>query len=76
LAWLEDTTSDSITGEYHGGMEDLGNYREGFCFRLKSKTGIAWDICADTLDLKKRWMEEIMVVFPPPLSGGQSSILD
>lgn len=56
LSWLEPTTADAVTSEYHGGMEDIGNYREGFCFRLKSKTGIAWDVCADTLDLKQRWM--------------------
>ena len=32
-----------------GGLEDLGNYREGFCFRLKSKTNVIWNLCADTM---------------------------
>lgn len=31
------------------GLEDLGNYREGFCFRLISRTNVIWNVCADTM---------------------------
>ena len=45
--------------KYIGGLEDIGNFREGFCFRLKSKTRIVWNVCADTLDVKLKWMKAI-----------------
>lgn len=45
--------------KYKGGLEDIGNFREGFCFRLRSKTKIVWNICAENLDLKIKWMQAI-----------------
>ena len=32
-----------------GGVTDLGNYKEGFCYKLKSKTGVHWVLCAESM---------------------------
>jgi hypothetical protein len=37
----------------------MGNFKEGFCFRLVAKTGVIWNICADSLNDKESWMEAI-----------------
>jgi len=49
---------------YKGGIRDLGNFRDGFCFRLKTKMNAAWDICADSMREKEKWMEAIESVMP------------
>ena len=48
LKWIEPTTTGGQKGPL-GGLEDLGNYLEGFCFKLKSKTNVIWNLCADAL---------------------------
>jgi len=57
LDWIE----PSVIGDmgYKGGLEDIGNFREGFCFRLKSTTKVIWNICADSRDQKQKWMKTI-----------------
>jgi len=42
-----------------GGLQDLGNFREGFCFRILSKTTMIWNICADSIEDKLDWMKKI-----------------
>ena len=48
---------------YEGGVEDQGNFREGFCFRLNRKIssgGIEkWITCADNMEDKALWMTGI-----------------
>jgi hypothetical protein len=37
MSWLEPIEDDTAPfDELKGGMEDVGNFKEGFCFRLKS----------------------------------------
>ena len=49
MDWIEPTvTGDRVQG-YKGGLEDIGNFKEGFCFRLKSTTNVIWNICADSM---------------------------
>jgi hypothetical protein len=45
-----------------GGVEDEGNFKEGFCFKLSfvldgKKQFI---VCADELNVKEEWMEAII----------------
>lgn len=37
-----------IDGSLIDGVEDLGNFNEGFCFRLNLKTFLIWNLCADS----------------------------
>jgi len=32
---------------FKGGLEDIGNFKEGFCFKVVSSKGETWIICAD-----------------------------
>jgi hypothetical protein len=49
IDWIEDIKIDNAKpGVMKGGVEDIGNFDEGFCFRLKSKTKVIWNMCADT----------------------------
>jgi hypothetical protein len=37
LKWLEPICSDpNDPSKFAGGLEDVGNFKEGFCFRIKS----------------------------------------
>jgi len=46
-----------------GGVEDEGNYKEGFCFKMNSPTGgrktQVWVLCASSLQKKSEWMSMI-----------------
>lgn len=42
-----------------GGLEEVGNFKEGFCFRIKSQTLAIWNLCADTFKDKAKWMQAI-----------------
>jgi len=35
-----------------GGVLDIGSYKEGYCFKLTSTTGIEWTFCCDTSEEK------------------------
>jgi hypothetical protein len=46
-----------------GGVEDIGNFDEGYCFMLKfikSMKHYIWEICADSLEVKDNWMQAII----------------
>ena len=43
LTWI-DVNENKIVG----GIEDIGNYKEGYCFRLQLKTSAIWNICSDS----------------------------
>lgn len=40
-------------------MEDIGNFKEGYCWKLLSSTETVWIICSDNLDEKNTWMAAI-----------------
>jgi len=40
-------------------MEDIGNFKEGFCFKLLASSELVWIVCADDLDDKNTWMAAI-----------------
>ena len=44
---------------YKGGLEDLGNFKEGFCFRLTTNFNTIWDLCAGSMNEKDKWMQAI-----------------
>jgi len=49
IEWLEEIKVDAFHPDVlKGGLEDIGNFKEGFCFRLNSRTEVIWNICADT----------------------------
>ena len=50
----------------------MGNFKEGFCFRLTTKTNAVWDICADSLKEKERWMDMIESVMPKIFANAYS----
>jgi len=54
---LQEVAEDSFTG----GIEEYGNFAEGFCFRANIKSGdfSIWTICLDTLDQKKLLMSRL-----------------
>ena len=49
MQWIEPILQGDLVKGFKGGLEDIGNFREGFCFRLKSSTNVVWNICADTM---------------------------
>jgi hypothetical protein len=51
------------TSPVRGGVEDIGNFDEGYCFMLKfvkSMKHYIWEICADSLEIKDNWMQAII----------------
>lgn len=45
-----------------GGIEDQGNYKEGFCFRINANGGtedLIWVLCCDSLTIKNEWMNQL-----------------
>lgn len=52
-------TIDDITGKrpkWKGGLEDIGNFDEGFCFSVVAEEVTTWVMCAETADEKEEWM--------------------
>ena len=45
-----------------GGVEDEGNFKEGFCFKLSFVLDgkKQFVVCADELNVKEEWMEAII----------------
>jgi len=44
---------------FSGGLEDQGNFEEGFCFRVNAMGGpeeLIWVICVEDLKTKDDWM--------------------
>ena len=58
---------------YRGGLEDIGNYKDGFCFRFRLQTRLLWNVCAETLPLKEKWMNSIYSVMPKNYTFDASS---
>ena len=50
------------SNKYQGAVEDVGNFNEGFCFKLRQRNEgvIEWVICADTQEEKGSWMQAIV----------------
>ena len=47
--------------KYLGGIEDFGNFKEGFCFKVKTEAGesLVWIICVDSQAKKKELMNAL-----------------
>jgi len=45
LDWVKNYKLDDSNGIYSGGIEDLGNYKEGYCFKLHLRNDALWAIC-------------------------------
>jgi hypothetical protein len=58
MNWMKPLKYNSThPDKLEGGLEDMGNFKEGFCFRLNSQTNgkiftfiniAVWNICADS----------------------------
>jgi len=42
-----------------GGLEDIGNFREGFCFKIISVAEESWIMCLDDITSKNQWIDTI-----------------
>lgn len=58
-----------------GGLENIGDFDEGYCFRLRLRTGIIWDMCGDKNTEKMNWMNQLYPLIPKlgPNSQGESA---
>lgn len=43
-----------------GGLEDIGNFKEGFCFKVVSSAEESWVICLDDMTEKLQWMDALI----------------
>jgi len=63
--WLLAVEEDAAKPDLlKGGVEDIGNYREGACFRIRSKTNAVWNLCSDTLPEKAAWIAAFKKLLP------------
>jgi len=54
---------ESVTeGEYEGGIESLGAYKEGACFKLIERSGEQWVLCGEDAEDVQDWMKTIAVL--------------
>jgi hypothetical protein len=44
---------------FMGGLEDQGNYAEGFCFRINAIPETIWVVCVGSDQEKLEWMDEL-----------------
>ena len=51
-----------MEGEYAGGVESLGAYKEGACFKLIEESEDSWVICGDDAGDVQEWMRFIAVL--------------
>jgi len=50
---------------FKGGIEDLGNFKEGFCLLLKGSNILGkfkWVICAKSYDIKYQLLKRLIVL--------------
>jgi len=47
---------------YSGGVEDIGNFREGFCWKVVKSDDVEWIMCSSSNDKKEDWMDAIVKV--------------
>lgn len=52
-----------------GGLEDIGNFKEGYCLKVISLTDEAWIMCFENQTLKDQWIDTIS-----KLKGAQTQI--
>jgi len=44
---------------FSGGLEDLGNFKEGFCWKVLTSEEEEWVMCSDNLEAKENFMEAL-----------------
>lgn len=42
-----------------GGIEDIGNFKEGFCWKVVMDSEDVWIMCSDSIDDKEIWISAI-----------------
>lgn len=47
---------------YGGGLEDIGNFKEGFCFKVVKSDDSSWIMCTENIKDKEEWMEAILTI--------------
>lgn len=45
-----------------GGLEDIGNFKEGFCYKVITGAEESWIMCNDSLTDKLKWMDAIIKI--------------
>jgi hypothetical protein len=56
INWVKPYKLNDDTGEYSGGLVDIGNFREGFCFKLYLRNDAVWALCASSFKEKNEWI--------------------
>ena len=59
---ISDLVPEIMTNPCKGGIEDVGNFTEGYCFMLKFlkfTKHYVWELCAETQSEKDQWMNRI-----------------
>ena len=48
-----------MNAKYEGGVEDQGNFKEGFCFRVNvaNERLLVWILCSSDVNDKMGWLE-------------------
>jgi len=77
IKWLEKIVRDpKDPNKITGGVEDVGNFKEGFCFRIKTTTKAIWNFCADRLVDKQKWISAIQQTQINPSDSGKYGIFE
>lgn len=69
-------TAKSSSG-FSGGLEDLGKFKEGFCFKIDvaDPNDFPWIFCTNDMVEKEDWMDAIYKLVKRVSSGGVSNSL-
>ena len=59
---ISDIKSNSDNIQYGGGIENYGDFEEGYCFKIIMKNDESFTICADTKQEKEKWMNSLFIL--------------
>ena len=59
---ISDIKSNSDNIQYGGGIENYGDFEEGYCFKIIMKNDERFTICADTKQEKEKWMNSLFIL--------------
>lgn len=44
---------------FSGGLEDIGQFSEGYCFKVENRLEESWNLCCNQLEEKIRWLGKL-----------------
>jgi hypothetical protein len=60
---IADLITESSLNPYTGGIENVGDFEEGYCFMIKFinySRHYIWELCTDTIYEKDKWMKKLI----------------